>query len=171
MKLFSFNITNPIHLCWDPPLTNTDGTPVGHIPFYRVYGQKNFFTNNFLLETTNTDCFLYFDSYGIWYLAVTAISTNNLESDYSEILRLKLNNIIILFSSEDYYMPFDGSNMCYRFRFTSELEDVIEIQRTYDLMAGDWVSILFGSCITGTNVFYIDCLYTNSIFYRLKSTN
>ena len=80
--------TGSATLSWTPPTTNTDGSPLGDLAGYKVYwgtSQGNY-TNS--IAVTNAGITSYVVEQltpATWYFVTTAINSNGVESDYSNV--------------------------------------------------------------------------------------
>ena len=73
-----------ITLQWDPPSTNSDGSPLVDLAYYRLYYGYEPHHYNFHIDTNKSTASVSGLSASVnYYFAVTAINSNNVESDYS----------------------------------------------------------------------------------------
>lgn len=77
-------------LCWDPPTTNTDGTPLTDLAGYKVYSNKTggaTYTDAQAKDVGNVTCINFEQTFGIqsglYYYVVTAYNTAKIESQFS----------------------------------------------------------------------------------------
>lgn len=77
-------------LCWDPPTTNTDGTPLTNLEGYKVYSNKTggtTYTDAQAKDVGNVTCINFEQTFGIqsglYYYVVTAYNTAKIESQFS----------------------------------------------------------------------------------------
>jgi len=78
-------------LCWDPPTTNTDGTPLTDLAGYKVYSNQTggtTYTDAQAKDVGNVTCNNLEQTFGIqsglYYYVITAYNTANIESPFSD---------------------------------------------------------------------------------------
>ena len=83
LGLPSVTYSATITLKWDPPTTNSDGSPLVDLARYRLYFGHQSRNYGFYTDTNKPVANVSVSDYSNYYFAVTAINSNNVESEYS----------------------------------------------------------------------------------------
>jgi hypothetical protein len=76
-------------LCWDPPTTNTDGTPLTDLVGYKAYSSQvsGTYTDAQGKDVGDVTCVNFEQTFGmqsgLYYYVITAYNTANIESQFS----------------------------------------------------------------------------------------
>jgi len=84
--------TGVIHLSWDAPDKNTDGTPLDDLTGYKIYygPSTNYYTNVIVINDKTTNYSLQNLLPGSYYIAITVYNASGNESGFSNEINISI---------------------------------------------------------------------------------